>query len=46
MDIQDITSNLVLDLSASGRTNQDANKDVKKLQKFYEKQGKHSAKVR
>jgi hypothetical protein len=27
MDIQDITSNLVLDLSASGRTNQDANKD-------------------
>lgn len=27
MDIQDITSNLVLNLSASGRTNQDANKD-------------------
>lgn len=27
MDIQDITSNLVLDLSASGRTNQDADKD-------------------
>ena len=26
--------------------NQDANKDVKKMQKFYEKQGKHSAKVR